>query len=273
MYRCPSDPAFSPPGYGRINYGACFGDASNSTNNGGRNEGGYITNQNDPNHNDFDRESGFNWLVERSEAANRGFFWARQPLKFRDCTDGLSNTIAMGEILTDAAQLLANTTNMRLNGGNVSQDLTFSGGNAAAPLDCIQHPDLDPDRPLFWNQSIAGRRPGRDQKRGLRWADYRLNYSAFQTIVPPNGPTCTRSNDNSEGFFTAGSNHQGGCHVLMGDGSVVFITDSIEGGDQSQGPVQTRGPWPLGGSPSPYGLWGALGTRNTRETIEEDLRN
>ena len=266
-YRCPSDPGTSPPGLGRINYGACFGDASNTVNTGGRNEGGFINNQNNPTHGQFDDT--FGWLTERSEAACRGFFWARKQQRFRDVLDGLSNTIAMGEILTDRRQLLANSTNMRMDG--TSQNLDFGGGSAASPADCMNHPDLDPDRPRYWSQSIANRRPGSDQIRGVRWADYRLNYTGFQTIVPPNGPTCTRSNDNSEGFFTAGSNHQGGCHILMGDGAVVFITDSVDGGDQNQGPVQTRGPWPLGGSQSPYGLWGAMGTRDTAEVIEEQL--
>ena len=58
----------------------------------------------------------------------------------------------------------------------------------------------------------------------------------------------------------------------MGDGAVKFITDSIESGDATNGTVRlgqtgTRAP----GSQSPYGLWGALGTRGMKEVIEEEL--
>ena len=77
--------------------------------------------------------------------------------------------------------------------------------------------------------------------------------------------------------MSAGSRHQGGAHVLMGDGAVVFITDSVEAGDQTAPPIE-RGSgdpgWMPGaepGRPSPYGLWGALGTRAVGETIEEQL--
>ena len=62
----------------------------------------------------------------------------------------------------------------------------------------------------------------------------------------------------------------------MGDGAVVFITDSIEAGDLRAPMVWVNGlnagpPSDLPGSESPYGLWGALGTRANKETIEEQL--
>ncbi|MCC9602450.1 DUF1559 domain-containing protein [Stieleria sp. JC731] len=264
-YRCPSDPRSSPPGYGRINYAVCYGDASNTVNNGGRNEGGYISNQNNPTNSDFFGKgpTNYNWLVERSQAANRGFFWARNPTSFRDVLDGLTRTVAAGEILTDAAQRHVNTSNAKLS-------YNFSGGSAVAPVSCTTDAGIDPENPKKWLSTVS--LGGTDQKRGLRWADYRLNYTAFQTIIGPNGVTCTRSNDNSEGFFTVGSNHKGGCHIMMGDGSVQFITDSIDTGDQNQAPVQTRGPWPLGGSESPYGVWGAMGTRDVGETVQESFQ-
>ena len=68
------------------------------------------------------------------------------------------------------------------------------------------------------------------------------------------------------------SRHQGGAHVLMGDGAVIFMTDSVEAGDRRAGGVrngQTGARAP--GSQSPYGLWGALGTKATAETVEEQL--
>ena len=58
----------------------------------------------------------------------------------------------------------------------------------------------------------------------------------------------------------------------MGDGAIKFITDSIESGNQTTMMVEfnqtgTAAP----GSKSPYGLWGALGTRASKETISADF--
>jgi hypothetical protein len=58
----------------------------------------------------------------------------------------------------------------------------------------------------------------------------------------------------------------------MADGAVIFMTDSVEAGNSRNGSVmdgQTGNRRP--GSKSPFGLWGALGTRGAKETIEEQL--
>ena len=62
---------------------------------------------------------------------------------------------------------------------------------------------------------------------------------------------------------------------MMADGAVIFISESIEAGDSSSAqPVQGT-PGGVGGLipgvESPYGLWGAMGTRASREVIEEQL--
>jgi hypothetical protein len=46
------------------------------------------------------------------------------------------------------------------------------------------------------------------------------------------------------------------------------MTDSVEAGDQ-RAPGIEIGNNP--GSKSPYGLWGALGTKAAKETVEEQL--
>lgn len=117
--------------------------------------------------------------------------------------------------------------------------------------------------------------------RGVRWADFRPHYTGMQTILPPNAPNCHLSGggDYNETIMSAGSRHQGGAHVLMADGAVVFITDSIEAGDSTKPPVERgsggspgwMGPETAPGQKSPYGLWGALGTRASSETVEEQL--
>ena len=60
--------------------------------------------------------------------------------------------------------------------------------------------------------------------------------------------------------------------MVMGDGAVKFITDSIESGNKDAGMIIWNGMLARSpGSQSPYGLWGALGTRANKETIEEEL--
>jgi prepilin-type processing-associated H-X9-DG protein len=100
-------------------------------------------------------------------------------------------------------------------------------------------------------------------------------WGSFNTILPPNREQITWAGVHSEGIFPPGSRHQGGCHVLMGDGAVIFVTDSIEAGNSSSAQVVDGTPGGVGGLPpgseSPFGLWGALGTRASSETIEEQL--
>ncbi|MFK8113014.1 MAG: DUF1559 domain-containing protein, partial [Rubripirellula sp.] len=92
--------------------------------------------------------------------------------------------------------------------------------------------------------------------------------SAFTTTTPPNKELCVDRWDEGGGSLSAGSRHQGGAHILMGDGAVIFMTDSVEAGDQSATPIHLQN---RAGAKSPYGLWGALGSRAYKETIEEQL--
>ena len=61
------------------------------------------------------------------------------------------------------------------------------------------------------------------------------------TILPPNSEIC-RNTSGQEYVLPPGSLHQGGCHVLMGDGAVKFITDSIEAGNARSPMVYDGGP-------------------------------
>ncbi len=95
----------------------------------------------------------------------------------------------------------------------------------------------------------------------------------MHTILPPNKEICTDAHGGAghgDVVSTASSRHQGGAHVLMGDGAVKFVTDSIEAGN-SRNPVVFLGGTAANlnatGSQSPFGLWGALGTRGASEVI------
>jgi prepilin-type N-terminal cleavage/methylation domain-containing protein/prepilin-type processing-associated H-X9-DG protein len=243
--RCPSDPGVGLPAQGRTNYAVSLGDASHLIHRGERRDNGTFG----------------NWRSRAVQASNRGFFMPRRDSKFRDVLDGLSNTIAMGEIATDLGDRDIRTTAAR------SQVAIWQAGNSNT---CQAF--ADPERPQFYapGTNIAS---GGQRGRGFGWAFGVPYYTGITTITPPNREQCLHQTNwiMGQGVFPPSSRHQGGVHVLMGDGAVVFLTDSIEAGDQESAQVRIGNCCLPAGSASPFGLWGALGTRASKETIQEQL--
>ncbi|EMI46959.1 DUF1559 domain-containing protein [Rhodopirellula sp. SWK7] len=253
--RCPSDPGRGLPAQGRTNYVACLGDS-------------YIF------HNGWDviGGNGVPWRngdgrrTPQLEGQSRGFYVPRiKGRAFRDVTDGTANTICMGEIATGLGDDDIRTQ-AGISGGN-----NHSGNNRLDIQVC--RPWIDTERPQFWDRSAAGANisASGEADRGYKWASGRAYYSGGYTIFPPNSHVCAGRGVGSTVNAPFSSRHQGGCHVLMGDGAVKFITDSIEAGNAA-----TPGQHVLSysnsdefGSASFFGLWGALGTRNGNEIIEE----
>ncbi len=243
-FRCPSDPGVGLPAQGRQNYVACLGDSAHQMM-GGTGDNG------------VESTAG----ATARQASCRGFFVHRYSSAFRDILDGLSNTIAAGEVASDLGDndvrtraTLSTTANVRLAGGNLTCDV-----------------NIDPARPRFWRPTatfvpLAGGGTEPEQRRGYKWAMSRLIWDNFTTISPPNSPLCFESNNFNLGIVPASSRHQGGCHVLMGDGAVKFVTDSIEAGNQNSAHVGNAAGLVAPGSMSPFGLWGALGTKASSET-------
>ncbi|SMP70485.1 prepilin-type N-terminal cleavage/methylation domain-containing protein [Neorhodopirellula lusitana] len=251
-FRCPSDPGIGLPSHGRTNYAACLGDATHWLNTG-------ATRWND---------ELASWVDDRTtqvEASGRGMFVPRSAMQFRDMLDGLANTIMVGEICTDLGDNDKRTSGSLLNAWSMIHE---------NPKLCRDQ--VSSDRPQFWTTANADNAPAgigsSNQRRGFRWADGAALYTGMNTILPPNAEVCLAGGDSGIGYLPPSSRHQGGTHVLMGDGAIKFITDSIEAGNQDSGTVLatgtgTREP----GSISPYGLWGALGTRASQETLNEEL--
>ncbi len=259
--RCPSDPGVGPPALGRTNYAVSYGDSGHPIQ--------FIGNVND------DLTPGDNWRAVRVTAADRGFFGSRRDSKFRDILDGLANTVAMGEIITDLGDRDKRSEISILNGENWNWD----GGpqsdtsTAYSPLHCVDGNQINPESPNFWCDSDPGcsNPPNRGtgtNARGMNWSLAFAPSSQVHTIRPPNAESCGMGWYDGPGSLPPSSRHQGGAHILMGDGAVIFITDSIEAGDQ-RAPTRSLNSKP--GKPSPYGLWGAMGSRGAKETIEEQL--
>ncbi len=254
--RCPSDPGTGLPAMGRTNYAACLGDSIDFMHNGPvQIMMGVLVNPPQA------------WVPNRARAACRGVFVARQDTKFRDILDGLANTIMSAEIATDLGDRDTRTMPSINNGVPEVRD---------EPDHCEHESQISPTRPRFWSNGMDGGMAPTlanvGQGRGYRWADAGTVWTDVNTILPPNKYLCFGGGVGAPGIAPPSSRHQGGAHILMADGAVIFITDSIEAGDIHHGNVWLNGTGPsVPGSASPYGLWGALGTRANKEVIEEEL--
>ena len=80
--------------------------------------------------------------------------------------------------------------------------------------------------------------------------------------MPPNGPSCINDNngtaDGAINLMTASSYHPGGAMAVLLDGKVTFVSENIDTGNL--GVAASRG------GKSPFGVWGALGTRAGGDT-------
>ncbi|KAA1260252.1 Type II secretion system protein G precursor [Rubripirellula obstinata] len=260
-FRCPSDPGTGLPAQGRTNYAACLGDAIHrSFDAGTREDGTFIEPPSSPS----------SVYSQWARASCRGVFVSRRTAKFRDILDGLSNTICMGEITTDLGD--RDTRTEPASGGS---DIMVANGALA----CSN--SVDALRPQFWAVAPAPNAATlvttAEHRRGFKWADSRAIHSGVFTIRPPNSETCQNGGGSefgqAEGIYPPSSRHQGGVHILMADGAVKFVTDSIEAGNQNSQQVRfgNASLFLPGGTASPYGLWGSLGTRANKEIIEGEF--
>ena len=166
-------------------------------------------------------------------------------------TDGTTNTIAMSEHIH---------RNLGARAGNeikVKEGIVISvTGLRDNPGQCMA---------LVGNEGYYVATVTAKARHGRSIWDGHPHVVGFTTITPPNGPSCSESANESIGgnhsVLAPSSNHSGGVNVLMADGSVQFISETIHTGNLAAESRRT-------GS-SPYGVWGALGTKSAGETIGE----
>jgi prepilin-type N-terminal cleavage/methylation domain-containing protein len=190
--------------------------------------------------------------VSRSWARDgnpRGLFAGFVPkgYSFAAITDGTSNTIALSERLVgqDVVMIKQGIARMFLD----------TATTAISPILCVT--SVNPLNPREYATAGAN-------WSGRRWANGLPVYNGFTTVYPPNSVSCTSgtSDDTSNIVLPPTSNHPGGAVASMADGSVSFISDSINSGDPSQ--PERAG---VGGGGSPYGIWGALGSKSGGESV------
>ncbi len=249
FFRCPSDPGRKTQQYGslgRINYAFCYGD-----------------NQRGVGSTNINHEH------------VRGMFCMGQQFPLAAATDGTSNTIMFGEIATPAG--LPATANMDIKDAKV-QGIMIA--NIAYGSDELKAIEVIPCRATVRAGTYFGMQSVK-QLRGSQWLDAAIGFSGFNTINGPNGASCITPTGNGSGgaIYSAASYHFGGAHVVMFDNAVKFIPNEIDTTNSSPSPTANTTDYYAPGradisgwrqtenwaSASPFGAWGAMGTRGVGE--------
>lgn len=181
----------------------------------------------------------------------RGMFSQRNSISMGKIPDGTSNTIAMSEHLRGGVNPTPG------NQIQVKQGIALSvAGILTNPGECM----TTVGQGGYYSTSYQAK-----IKHGTRIWDGQPQWVGFTTVIGPNGPSCeataNASGDGESSILSPSSNHTGGVNALLADGSVRFISDSIHTGSLNLPPVTT--------GQSPYGVWGALGTRDGGEPSGE----
>ncbi len=177
----------------------------------------------------------------------------RSSTTFSTMRDGSSNTIALSEICIGRERNNPLTSKVK---GGIATGVAINVGAPMTPSVCLARRGqngllITPVRDSYDN---GGWGPGR------RWGDAINPYSTFMTILPPNSPNCAQSNAESNGQMSASSYHTGGVNAVMCDGSVRFISQSIDTGNLSA-TLTFGGNTREYTGPSLWGIWGAMGTQ------------
>jgi len=174
-------------------------------------------------------------------------------------TDGTSNTVLFSEVA------IGTIDSRMIKGGVAIED----GSHWNKPINCMNHRGPNGELTGDVRTNIGGDNVGPESAQGRAWMSGEFLSGYFHTILPPNSPSCSQMPRPYWGnLMSASGYHTGGVNVGMGDGSVTFVSDTISTGDLNREPASLMG-WQdvLLSGKSPYGVWGAAGSRKGGESL------
>jgi len=191
---------------------------------------------------------------------SRGVFHIYQFNDMAFIADGTSNTIGFSErCINPEGGAGTGSADNAVRSGLWEAGMAIYVGGTPAPANCLNDATVAGDRSrlkdgaIYWGGQIL--------------ADGRPANNGFHTVLPPNSPSCLFSavgnQDNGWGIFSASSFHPGGVQGVFMDGSVRFISETINTGNLNgaQGGQNEGGTsFVVQPGASNYGVWGALGT-------------
>lgn len=195
-------------------------------------------------------------LMHGVSSQARGIFsprGSRTVYRFRDITDGTSNTIAMSERLCQQSTPFRASAPVTVTANQVDRLLathTRVSGLINTPSLCYAAANGN----FFVNGAQV------QARFGIAWQDANPMYVGFNNVLPPNSVSCADGGINGDSVHLVmppASRHTGGVNAVFADGSVHFVSNSIDTGNLNARQTVS--------GPSLYGVWGAIGSKSGGE--------